>query len=122
MALRTSQTKTGYYVAKFEDSKANVFIYLDGYLGIRKEISINQEQRQEAEADLAIVKLQIEAEKNIFNRLPCGDGAPPWAHLFTPKPQDPRFAKSYSWYSFSQNTQAALGILLKLAPLGKIEG
>ncbi len=54
MALGTFPTKTGYYVAKFKGSKANVFIYRNGYLGIRNRISIHKWQRDAAEADLVL--------------------------------------------------------------------
>ena len=116
MALGTFPTKTGYYVAKFEGSKANVFIYRNGYLGIRNRISINEGQRHAAEADLAIVNQRILAEEHIFVPINHRNDIPDWVGLFTPAPQDPKFFKTYTWYSY-QNRKAAHKILLELAPL-----
>ena len=117
MALTTSQTQTGYYVAKFAGSKANVFIYRDGLLGIRRQISINSTLREDAEADLDDVNMRIGKEQIIFTALNLGDNIPDFARLFTPQPTDLKFFAKYNWYSF-QNKAAAHAILLQLAPLG----
>jgi len=117
MALGTFPTKTGYYVAKFEGSKANVFIYRNGYLGIRNRISINEGQRHAAEADRRRVEQRIQSETDIFVPLNLGGVIPNWASLFTPAPQDPKFFETYTWYSY-QNREAAHKILLELAPRG----
>ena len=119
MALGNFHTKTGYYVAKFKGSKANVFIYRDGYLGIRNRISIHKWQRDAAEADLAIVNQRILAADPIFVPINHGNDIPDWVGLFTPAPQDPKFFKTYTWYSY-QNRQAAHKILLELAHFDKI--
>jgi hypothetical protein len=116
MALGTFPTKTGYYVAKFEDTKANVFIYRDGYLGIRNRISINEGQRHAAEADLAIVNERILAASHIYDPINLGNANPDWVRLFTAAPQDQRFFNTYTWYSY-QNRETAHEILLELAPL-----
>ena len=116
MALTTSLTQTGYYVAKFAGSNANVFIYRDGYLGIRRQIFITPTQREVAEADLDDVNIRIGAEQIIFTALNLGDDIPDFARLFTPL-RDLNFFANYRWYSF-QDEAAAHTILLQLAPLG----
>ena len=121
MALFIRKTKTGYSVAKFGDSDANVFIYrrVDGagYVGIRREVFIQAALHDVATADRDAVQAQVAANPDLFQPVAWAPGIPipNWAGKFTPGQPTEDFFGKYIWYSY-QDTAAAEAFLEGLAP------